>query len=134
MRGGLWDAIIDGLGNLVGFIVITPLAATGEALRRVNGRTKKNKERSKDNRARSKGNESRLDAVEDTVEGHAELLKSQTLRLTGDDDDPNNPGLLETVHRMDQKTEKMDKKVDRVGKKVDGMDEKLDELVNEIDK
>ncbi|WP_135535388.1 hypothetical protein [Halostella pelagica] len=109
---GLVDALIDGLGNFVGFVIIGPVAAAVEAARRLRKHIKTNK-------GRSTENADRLDSVEKTVQQHGDrldrtedVLETHTLRLTGDDDDPTNPGALESINNLAKQVDHLEEQVE----------------------
>ncbi|WP_323192403.1 hypothetical protein [Halostella sp. PRR32] len=109
---GLFDALIDGAGNFIGALLVAPVAAAVEAGRRLRKHIKTNKDRSTENA-------DRLDSVEQTVRQHDErldrtedVLETHALRLTGDDDDPTNPGALQSINNLAAQVDHLEEKVE----------------------
>ena len=91
----LFDAVVDGLGDAFGWIVVGILAFIADVYRRVRSNT---------------------DRIE-RLDRH----------ITGDDDDPSQPGLLKEVPDTRQKVEQMSDEMKRNHERTDA---KLDQLLD----
>jgi hypothetical protein len=97
--GGL-SALIDGLGNFVGWLLITPAAAAAEAGRRLWRRTNDNADRVDDVEKHLElgADQTRLERHDARITQLEDMADHQQRALYGDPKDPEDAGMRGEVH------------------------------------
>jgi len=94
------DALVDGLGNAVGWVLISILSA-GAWLARQTVHNKRDINDLKDE-TKIAEDPTRLESHEERMERQQNDIAELKGYFVGDDDDPNNPGLLSEIHDIKQ--------------------------------
>ena len=92
------DAIIDGVGDALGWLIVGVMVLIGDTYRR--------------------------------IKANADRIENLDRHITGDDDDPSQPGLLSEVHETKQRVSELGDKMDAQHRQTD---QKLDQLLEEDD-
>ena len=122
----LVDALIDGLGNAVGFVFITGLGGIASVGVYLYTQTADNADRlgEVETELDLEGDgPTRLDRLEEGYE-------QQERYLLGDDADPSQPGILEELHEVKGDVQRLDEKVDEQHREVSS---KLDRITDSIE-
>ena len=92
------EAIIDGVGDALGWLIVGVMVLIGDTYRR--------------------------------IKANADRIENLDRHITGDDDDPSQPGLLSEVHETKQRVSELGDKMDDQHRQTD---QKLDQLLEEDD-
>ena len=105
------NALIDGLGNFIGWILASTIGTVATAVAWVIRQTIRNKDGIDENErsisdledeTEISNNPTRLESHEERMERQQNDIAELKGYFTGDSNDPNNPGLLSEVHDIKQ--------------------------------
>ena len=96
----LFDSLIDGLGNLVGWVLISAMGTAAAMVSWVLRQTVRNKRAIDDleDETEIREDPTRLESHEHRMERQQSDIADLKGYFTGDENDPNNPGLLTEIH------------------------------------
>ena len=108
-----FEAFIDGLGNFIGWLIIGMVAAIVGAGRWMVQSVKGAKDDVEDLEGDVRKLAERQREHKERIESNQERLDEMQRFMVGPEDDPGNVGLLEGVHKLDQKVDELNDKMDR---------------------
>ena len=117
------EAVVDGLGDAIGWLIVSAAAIVGEAGRRIWKLEKRTREATDD----VQHLDDRVETVESRVLDVEEEVARTRRYLVGDKDDPSQPGLLDEVHGVKADVNRLDEKIDKNHQE---MSQKLDRLID----